>query len=179
MAKPKLHYNYGWLSCQIWEQIKFKMTDNRNSWFCNYDNWIYYVSNIASMPWYNVWFLFVEQILSVCLSVSQLLNSAATKISLDQLTTIAAFLMYDYHVYMVQNSNARLHSILTVIVGERATFSLQFQGKNAKMCILCTLIHIHILQSTLVTDEWLPKKGILPVKTFLIITINNLLVTIT
>ena len=85
--------------------------------------------------------------------------------------------MYDYHVYMVQESNAKFHSILMVVVGDRATFSLQFQCKNVKMCILCTLIHVHILQSTLMTDEWLQKKGILHVNTFLIITINNLLVT--
>ncbi len=47
---------------------------------------------------------------------------------------------------MVQDSNARLHCMVTVIVGETCVFSLQFQGKNAKMCILRTRKHVYYNQ---------------------------------
>ena len=74
---------------------------------------------------------------------------------------------------MIQYDNARLHCMVTVIIGKTCTISLQFQGKIAKNVYSARSVHSYtcILQSTLMTDEWLQKKCILHITYFFIITI--------
>ncbi len=52
--------------------------------------------------------------------------------------------MYDCHVYrFTVGLRVCIAWWRSLIVGETCTFSFQFQGKNAKMCILRTLVHVY------------------------------------
>ncbi len=55
--------------------------------------------------------------------------------------------MYDYHVCMVQDSNARLHCMVTVIVGKHAHFHFSFKAKMLK-CVFCALLYTYIIINT-------------------------------